>query len=97
MAEDKFRNYQFEVVNFKSIDNPKKTIIAGHDFRKEDVDIISLYVTTCALSSTVISSVQRARVPVIILILVSEARIDCAAFNALTNRTKMLVEWLAYC
>lgn len=96
-VDEKFKSYQCEVVNLGLIDNPEKAIIAGHEFRKADVDIIFLYVTTYALSSTVLPVVQRAKVPVIILNLAPEAAIDYAAFNAMTDRTKMTGEWLAYC
>ena len=96
-VDEKFKSYQCEVVNLGLIDNPEKAIIAGHDFRKADVDIIFLYVTTYALSSTVLPVVQRAKVPVIILNLSPEANIDYAVFNAMTDRTKMTGEWLAYC
>jgi len=94
---EKFTSFQCEVVNLGLIDNPENAIVAGHEFRKEDVDIIFLYVTTYALSSTVLPVVQRAKVPVIILNLAPEAAIDYAAFNAMTDRTKMTGEWLAYC
>ena len=97
IVDEKFKSYQCEVVNLGLIDNPEKAITAGHDFRKADVDIIFLYVTTYALSSTVLPVVQRAKVPVIILNLAPEASIDYAAFNAMTDRTKMTGEWLAYC
>ena len=97
IVEEKFKSYECEVVNLGLIDNPEKAIIAGHDFRKADVDIIFLYVTTYALSSTVLPVVQRAKVPVIILNLAPQASIDYAAFNAMTDRTKMTGEWLAYC
>ena len=40
---------------------------------------------------------QRAKVPVIILNLAPEASIDYAAFNAMTDRTKMTGKYLAYC
>lgn len=97
IVENKFKSYQCEVVNLGLIDNPEKAIIAGHNFRKADVDIIFLYVTTYALSSTVLPVVQRAKVPVIILNLSPEAAIDYAVFNTMTDRTKMTGEWLAYC
>jgi L-arabinose isomerase len=97
IVEDKMKSYQCEVINLGLIDNPEKAIIAGHDFRKADVDIIFLYVTTYALSSTVLPVVQRAKVPVIILNLAPEAAIDYASFNAMTDRTKMTGEWLAFC
>ena len=97
IVEEKMKSYQCEVVNLGLIDNPEKAMVAGHDFRKADVDIIFLYVTTYALSSTVLPVVQRAKVPVIILNLSPEASIDYAAFNAMTDRTKMTGEWLAFC
>lgn len=94
---EKISNYQCEVINLGLIDTPEKAIVAGHEFRKADVDIIFLYVTTYALSSTVLPVVQRAKVPVIILNLSPEATIDYAFFNKMTDRTKMTGEWLAFC
>ena len=50
-----------EVVNLGLVDNPEKARAAGHRFRQADVDLIFLYVTTYALSSTVLPVVRRAR------------------------------------
>lgn len=86
-----------EVLNLGLIDTSQKAMEAGHQFRQADVDIIFLYVTTYALSSTVLPVVQRAKVPVIILNLSPEASINYARFNALNNRTAMTGEWLSYC
>ncbi len=86
-----------EVVNLGLIDTAEKAMAAGHEFRKQDVDLIFLHVTTYALSSTVLPVVRRAKVPVIILNLAPSAAIDYAAFNQLGDRTKMTGEWLAYC
>lgn len=97
IVEEKIKSYQCEVVNLGLIDTTEKAIEAGHEFRKADVDIIFLYVTTYALSSTVLPVVQRAKVPVIILNLSPEASIDYSSFNKLSNRTQMTGEWLAYC
>jgi L-arabinose isomerase len=79
------------------VDNIDKAFEAGSKFRKEEVDIIFLYVTTYALSSTVLPVVQRAKVPVIILNLAPTAAIDYDAFNKMNDRTKMTGEWLASC
>lgn len=79
------------------VDTPEKGAAAGHFFRREDVDLIVLYVTTYALSSTVLPVVRRAGVPVLILNLAPEPAIDYAAFNALGDRTRMTGEWLAHC
>jgi L-arabinose isomerase len=86
-----------EVVNLGLIDTPPKAMRDGHEFRRADVDLIFLYVTTYALSSTVLPVVQRAKVPVIILNLAPEAAIDYATFNRMADRTRMTGEWLAYC
>jgi len=86
-----------EIINLGLIDTAEKAFDAGSRFRKEDVDLIFLYVTTYALSSTVLPVVQRAKVPVIILNLSPEASIDYEKFNQMTDRTKMTGEWLAYC
>ena len=93
----KINAFDTEVVNLGLVDTPEKAVEAGHQFRQNDVDIIFLYVTTYALSSTVLPVVQRAKVPVIILNLSPEAAINYATFNAMTDRTKMTGEWLAYC
>ena len=85
------------VINLGLIDTPEKSFAAGHEFRKADVDLIFLYVTTYALSSTVLPAVRRAKVPVIILNLSPAPAIDYDKFNRLGDRTKMTGEWLAYC
>jgi L-arabinose isomerase len=86
-----------EVVNLGLVDTPEKALAAGHQFRRDDVDIIFLYVTTYALSATVLPAVRRARVPVIVLSLSPSPAIDYASFNQLGDRTRMTGEWLAYC
>ena len=86
-----------EIVNLGLIDTPEKAVDAGHAFRRADVDLIFLHVTTYALSSTVLPVVRRAKVPVIILNLSPGAAIDYASFNAMADRTKMTGEWLAWC
>lgn len=84
-----------EIVDLGLIDNPVKAMEAGHKFRQADVDIIFLYVTTYALSSTVLPVVQRAKVPVIILNLSPQKAIDYKTFNKIGDKTKMTGEWLA--
>jgi L-arabinose isomerase len=96
-VEQKLKAIHPGVINLGLVDSPEKAFAAGVEFRKQDVDLIFLYVTTYALSSTVLPVVQRARVPVIILNLSPEAAIDYGSFNKMTDRTKMTGEWLAYC
>jgi L-arabinose isomerase len=86
-----------EVVNLGLVDTPQRSREAGHESRREDIDVLFLYVTTYALSNTVLPLVQRAGVPVIVLNLQPEAAIDYAAFNRMDDRTAMTGHWLAYC
>jgi L-arabinose isomerase len=96
-VEQQIKSIHSSVINVGLVDNVDKAFEAGHIFRQQEVDIIFLYVTTYALSSTVLSVVQRVKVPVIILNLSPEASIDYASFNIMTDRTAMTGEWLSYC
>ncbi len=93
----KLSQFHSDIVNLGLIDTPEKAFEAGRRFRTEDVDLIFLYVTTYALSSTVLPVVQRAKVPVIILNLSPEPSIQYAFFNSIEDRTQMTGEWLAHC
>jgi L-arabinose isomerase len=97
VLERKLQRPGVEIVNLGLIDSPGRAIIAGHQFRREDVDLLFLYVTTYALSSTVLPIVQRARVPVVVLNLSPAPAIDYEWFNNLKDRTRMTGEWLASC
>jgi L-arabinose isomerase len=79
------------------VDTPQKGREAGHACRRADIDLLIIYVTTYALSSTVLPIVQRAQVPVLVLNIQPEAAIDYEAFNRLPDRTAMTGEWLAFC
>ena len=86
-----------QVVDLGMIDSPEKARAAGHAFRRADVDLLFLHVTTYALSSTVLPVVRRAKVPVIVLNLSPGDAIDYQAFNAMRDRGRMTGEWLAWC
>lgn len=86
-----------EVINAGLVDTTDKAFEAGELFTTSGVEIIFLFVTTYALSSTVLPVVQRSKASVIVLNLSPEAAIDYASFNQLRDRTTMTGEWLAYC
>ena len=96
-VERRLQRPGIEIVNLGLIDNPEKAVAAGHAFRRADVDLLFLHVTTYALSSTVLPVVRRAKVPVIVLNLSPGAAIDYTSFNAMTSRQAMTGEWLAWC
>ncbi|MFH0990610.1 MAG: arabinose isomerase [bacterium] len=85
------------VISAGLVDNVEKAAAAAELFKMKDVKIIFLYVSTYALSSTVLPVVQKVKVPVIILNLQPTKAINYQWFNALGDRGKMTGEWLAYC
>jgi L-arabinose isomerase len=85
------------IVNFGLVDSPERAMLVSHQTRQEDIDLLVLYVTTYALSSTVLPIVRRAKVPLLVLNLQPTAGLDYETFNALPDRTAMTGEWLAYC
>jgi L-arabinose isomerase len=97
VVADKIGGPTREVVNLGLVDSPQGSVEAGHECRRSDVDILLIYVTTYALSSTVLPVVLRAKVPLILLNLQPEAAIDYAHLNQLSDRRSMTAEWLAYC
>jgi L-arabinose isomerase len=86
-----------EVVNAGLVDNPSQAAAAASAFNQAEVDLIFLYVSTYALSSTVLPVVQRARVPVVVLNLQPIAQLDYQAFNHLGDRGAMTGAWLEHC
>ena len=86
-----------EVTDAGMVDTPQKARDVAAAFRRADVDIIFLYISTYALSSTVLPVVQKAGVPIVVLNLQPVAAIDYEHFNALGDRGMMTGEWLAHC
>lgn len=86
-----------EVVDAGMVDSPEKAGAAASLFRRGEVELIFLYVSTYALSSTVLPVVQRARVPVVVLNLQPVPQLDYEAFNAIGDRGVMTGIWLEHC
>ena len=84
-----------EVISAGLVDTVEKARDAAVLFRTHDVDIVFLYVSTYALSSTVLPAAKD--VPVVVLNLQPAKAIDYARFNALGDRGTMTGEWLAFC
>ncbi|HEV9037659.1 MAG TPA: arabinose isomerase [Puia sp.] len=97
IVEGKLMAFHPGIVNAGMVDTVDKAFAAGKLFRSEDVELIFLYASTYALSSTVLPVVQLAGVPVVILNLSSSSSMDYVRINALGDRTKMTGEWLAHC
>jgi L-arabinose isomerase len=94
---EQVRSSEIELVPLGLVDSAARAREAGRQCRTCDVDLLLLYVTTYALSSTVLLLAQHAGVPIIVLNLQPRAAIDYAEFNRLPDRTRMTGYWLAFC
>ena len=94
---DRIAGMGIELVDAGMVDNVEKAGGAASLFRKEEVEIIFLFISTYALSSTVLPVVQKAKVPVVILNLQPVAQLDYEKFNALGDRGVMTGVWLEHC
>ena len=94
---DRLAGETLEVIDAGLVDNLEKSSAAAALFAREEVELIFLYISTYALSSTVLPVVQHAKAPVVVLNLQPAARIDYQRFNQLPSREQMTGEWLAYC
>ena len=95
--KQKLEQLGVEVVDAGLVDSPDKSVVAGQRLGGPEVEILFLFISTYALSSTVLPVVQRAGKPVVLLNLQPVPSIDYAAFNALNDRGLMTGEWLAHC
>lgn len=94
---NRIANYGVEVIDAGMVDNPVRAREAADYLKSQDVEIVFLFVSTYALSSTVLPVAQKLKVPVVILNLQPVAELDYEAFNNLGDRGKMTGLWLEHC
>ncbi|PXA04405.1 arabinose isomerase [Coraliomargarita sinensis] len=94
---DRVADMGLEMVDAGMVDQAEKAVVAATLFKEEDVEVIFLFISTYALSSTVLPVVQKARVPVVMLNLQPVAQLDYEAFNARGDRGEMTGIWLEHC
>jgi len=93
----RIEGFGVEVVNAGMVDNIEKAGEASVLFKSSDVEIVFLYVSTYALSSTVLPVVQSVKAPVVLLSLQPVPQLDYESFNKLSDRGKMTGIWLEHC
>jgi L-arabinose isomerase len=93
----RLRGYGVQLVDAGMVDNTEKAHAAASLFRQKEVEVIFLYISTYALSSTVLPVVQKARVPVVVLNLQPVPQLNYEKFNALGDRGLMTGIWLEHC
>ena len=93
----RLRGCGVQLVDAGMVDNTEKAHAAASLFRQKEVEVIFLYISTYALSSTVLPVVQKARVPVVVLNLQPVPQLDYEKFNQLGDRGSMTGIWLEHC
>ncbi len=94
---DKISGFGAEVIDAGMVDNPIKAREAASFLANNGIEILFLYISTYALSSTVLPVAQKVKVPVILLNLQPVDALNYEAFNKLNDRGKMTGLWLEHC
>jgi len=94
---NKISSLNAKVINTGIVDNQPKSIEIAETLISERVDLLFIFISTYALSSTILPLAQRVKVPVVILNLQPVPVIDFKYINSLEDRGKMTGEWLAHC
>src|SRR5476649_322098 len=86
-----------EIINGGLVDNDEKSAEAADFFKQSRVDAVVIYITTYALSSTVLPLVQKLNVPVLVLALQPAMQIPLDEINKSNDRGTRTGQWLAHC
>jgi L-arabinose isomerase len=95
--KEKIESFNVTVVDAGMVDNPQKAREAADLLKAEDVEAVFLYISTYALSSTVLPVAQKVKAPFVLLNLQPVPQLDYEKFNALNDRGKMTGVWLEHC
>ena len=90
-------NEMAEVVMAGMVDSTAKAEDAADLFSCENVELVCVFISTYALSSTVLPIAQRVKKPFLLLNIQPVAAIDYDALNSMGDRGRMTGEWLAHC
>lgn len=91
------RGFCAEVVNVGIVDSTQRAEMVIKKIKTEDIDLLFVFISTYALSATLLPIVQQVKTPVILLNIQPSDAIDYNHVNQLGDRVKMTGEWLAYC
>lgn len=84
------------VVDAGMVDDVDKAHAAAALFRREEAEVLFIFISTYALSATIVPFVNL-RIPVVLLNLQPAPAIDYARLNGMSDRGEMTGEWLANC
>ncbi len=96
-VSEKMVSMDVDVINVPMIDSQQKAHEAVKLLLDKKIDMLFIFISTYALSSTILPVVQQCKVPIVLLNIQPEAVIDFKYINGLGDRGKMTGEWLAFC
>ena len=86
-----------EVIDAGMVDSIDKANDAASLMKREEVELLFIFISTYALSSTLIPIVNRLNIPVILLNMQPLPAIEYDKLNSMGDRGAMTGEWLANC
>ncbi len=95
--KEKIESFGCGVIDAGMVDNPQKALEAASLLKTSEVELVFLYISTYALSSTVLPVARNLGVPVIILNLQPVPQLNYESLNNLGDRGKMTGVWLEHC
>ena len=97
MIKERMSGLQATVIDGGMVDSPEKAARTAEVLKSEDIEILFIFISTYALSSTILPIAQRIKIPVILLNIQPVAAINYDYIHGLGDRGKMTGEWLAHC
>ncbi|MDU1635784.1 MAG: arabinose isomerase, partial [Bacteroides ovatus] len=95
--KEKMHRLHADVVDTGMVDTPQKAIDATTLMQNNGIEIAFIFISTYALSSTILPIAQRIKVPIVLLNVQPVSAIDYQLINSMNDRGKMTGEWLAHC
>lgn len=95
--KEKMNGLRADVVDAGMLDTPQKAVDAAALLQNNGVEIAFIFISTYALSSTLLPIAQRVKVPVVLLNVQPVPAIDYTYINNMGDRGEMTDEWLAHC
>ncbi len=98
MIKEKITSYgELTVVDGGMVDDIEKATQVASLMKSQGVQILYIFISTYALSSTVLPVVNRLGIPVVLLNVQPQPAIDYKKLNGMNDRGAMTGEWLANC
>ena len=94
---DSLTRPDISIINAGILDRPEEAKNIADVLSHENIEVLFVYISTYALSSTILKLAQSLKVKIILLNIQPSSHIDYTYINSLGDRGLMTGEWLANC